>query len=152
MENIYEWEFSSDKWRWKMWYIIALSVVIWLVVWWFFTKQYVMSFLIILIAWISFFVENNSPENIKVEINELWIKVNNNFYEFSKIDSYSVIYDSWNAYMIRFFINKKWLKNLDLNLSNEIALDLKSILPNFVKENEGWELWTIDKIIKILKL
>jgi hypothetical protein len=51
--------------------MIALSVVIGLVVWGFMTKQYVMSFLIILITGISFFIENNSEENITVTLNQL---------------------------------------------------------------------------------
>lgn len=152
MENLYSFNFSTDKSRWKMWYIIALSVVIWLVIWWFLTRQYVMSFLIILISWIWFFVENNSPEQINVRINSLWIQVNNNFYEFTKIYNYAFIYDSWNAVILRLALKKKWLKYLDLNVDNNITYDLKQILPNFLDEDENLELTFTDKIIKLLKL
>ena len=73
---IYEWEFDDNKNRWTLWYIIALSIVLWLSIWWFFTKQYWMSFIILLIAWLVYFVENNSSDEIKVEILDLWINVN----------------------------------------------------------------------------
>jgi hypothetical protein len=135
-----------------MWYIIALSVIIWLVVWGFLTKQYVMSFLVILISWISFFIENNTEEHINVEINPLWIKVNSNFYEYSKIWSFSIVYDSWNAVLLRLILIKKWIKFVDLNIDNEIAIALKEILPNFIKEGEDGDFGVVDKVIKILKL
>jgi len=151
-EIIYNWSFSNDKNRWSLWYIIALSVIIWLVVWWFLTRQYVMSFLIILIAWVSFFIENNSEENTNVFITNLWIKINNSFYDFSKISSYTLIYDDENATLLRLSLVKKWIKYLDLNIDNNIALELKSILPNFIKEDEKTELNFSDKLIRILKL
>lgn len=152
MEIFYSWEFSSDKWRWKMWYIITISIVIWLVIWGFLTKQYVMSFLFILISWISFFIDNNSESEIKVEINSLWIKVSNSFYEFSKIESFWMIYEWWNAVLLRLNLKKRWIRVMDLNIDNEIAIKLKEILPNFLLEEEWWELSLTDKVIKMLKL
>lgn len=151
-DTIYSWTFSNEKNRWSMWYIIALSVVIWLVVWGFLTKQYVMSFLIILITWVTFFVENNSEENTNVFITNLWIKVNSTFYDFSKIASYTIIYDWENAVFLRLALVKKWLKFLDLDIDNNIAINLKWILPNFLNEDEKWELNFSDKLIRMLKL
>ncbi len=151
-EIIYNWSFSNDKNRWNLWYIIALSVIIWLVVWWFLTRQYVMSFLIILITWVSFFLENNSEETTQVYITNLWIKVNNSFYDFSKISSYTLIYDWENAVILRLALVKKWINFLDLTIDNNIALNLKWILPNFIVEDENWELSFTDKLIKIFKL
>lgn len=151
-EVIYNWNFSNEKNRWSMWYVIALSVIIWLVVWWFLTKQYVMSFLIILITGVTFFVENNSEENTNVSITNLWIKVNSTFYDFSKIWSYSIIYDWENAIILRLWLVKKWIKFLDLDIDNSIVHSLKEVLPNFIAENESWELDFSDKLIRILKL
>ncbi len=152
MENLYSFSFSTDKWRWKMWYIIALSVIIWLVIWWFLTRQYVMSFLIILISWISFFIDNNTPDQVNVDINSLWIKINNSFYDYPKIHSYTIIYDWWSAVLLRIALKKRWMKFLDLNIDNNIAYDLKQILPNFINEDENQELSFTDKLIKFLKL
>lgn len=154
MENdiIYNWSFSNDKNRWSLWYIWALSIIIWLVVWWFLTRQYIMSFLIILIAWVSFFIENNSEEITNVFITKLWVKVNNSFFDFSKIDSYTFIYEKENAVILRLSLIKKWIKYLDLNINNSIALALKEILPNFINEDEKTELSFSDKLVKMLKL
>lgn len=149
---IYNWSFSNDKNRWSMWYIIAISIIIWLIIWWFLTRQYVMSFLIILITWVSFFIENNSQENTDIYISNLWIKINSSFYDFSKIASYSFIYDWEYAIYLRLALNQRWIKYLDLDIDNNIAWILKNILPNFISEDEKAELSFTDKLIKILKL
>ncbi len=149
---LYSWAFEDKKNRGSLWYIIALSIVIWLTIWWFLTKQYWMSFIILLIAWISYFVENNSEDVINVEINELWIKIWNSFYDYSKISSFYYVYNWDKAIFLRLKINKKWVKIIDLNINNNIVKELKNILPNFIEEDSKWELSFIEKIIKILKL
>ena len=152
METIYKWNFDDNKNRGKLWYVIAISIVIGLSLWWILTKQYWLSFIIILIAWISFFIENNSSDNIEVEINELWIKVEWFFYDFSKINKYSFIYLWENAILIRLILNKKWIKNIDLKINNNICADLKQILSNYLEESENEELSTSEKLINLLKL
>ena len=152
-EIIYTWSFSNDKNRWPLWYIIALSIVIWLVVWWFLTKQYVMSFLIILITWVYFFVENNSEEITSIYIQNLWINIWNSFYEYTKFQSFNVIY-TWNeARILRLvLINNVWVKFIDLSIDNNVASILKDILPNFIIEDDKTEISFSDKLIKFLKL
>ena len=152
-EIIYTWSFSNDKNRWPLWYIIALSIVIWLVVWGFLTKQYVMSFLIILITWVYFFVENNSEEITSIYIQNLWINIWNSFYEYTKFQSFNVIY-TWNeARFLRLILkNNVWVKFIDLSIDNNVASILKEILPNFITEDDKTEISFSDKLIKFLKL
>ena len=149
---LYSWTFPDDKGRWQLWYIIVLSIIIWLVIWWFLTKQYWMSFIILLLSGLIFYIENNSEDIINVEINELWIKVSEYFYDYSKIDSYTFIYEWENAVILRLNLQKKWIKIIDLKIDNTVALELKQILPNFLKENEKEDFSFTDKIIRMLKL
>jgi len=135
-----------------MWYIIAISLIIWLIIWWFLVKQYWLSFVLILISGLFYFIENNSSDTVSVNINELWINADNNFYDFAWISSFSILYEEQNAILVRFFLTKKWMKILDLEIDNKIAIDLKSILPNFIKENEKASMSNTDKIIRLLKL
>jgi hypothetical protein len=108
--------------------------------------------LIILITGISFFIENNSEENITVTLNQLWIKINNSFYDYSKIASYTFIYDWEFAVILRLHLLNKWIKVVDLQVDNSITIDLKQILPNFINEDEKAELSFTDKLIRWLKL
>jgi len=149
---LYNWNFEDKKNRSTLWYIIALSIVIGLVVWWFLTKQYWMSFIILLISWLTYFIENNSDEHLNVDITELWIKIWAIFYDYSKVDSFSFIYSWENAILLRLNLNKKWIRFLDLNIDNSIVIDLKPILINYIEENPKWELSFSEKIIKLLKL
>lgn len=149
---LYSWSFSNDKNRGSLWYVIALSIVIGLVVWWFLSRQYPLSFLVILIAWVYFFIENNSDEVTHIYLTHLWLKLNNIFYDYSKIASYTLIYNDEQAVLLRITLIKKWLKYIDLTINNEIALILKEILPNYIREDEKGELSFTDKLIQILKL
>lgn len=149
---LYSWNFPDTKDRSQLWYIIVTSIIIWLVIWWFLTKQYWMSFFIILLSWTVFYIENNSSDIINVEITELWIKVDDFFYDYSKIYSYTLIYEWENAIVCRLNLNKRWISTVDLKIDNTIALELKNILPEYLKENEKEDFSFIEKIIRILKL
>ncbi len=148
----YSWKFEDKKNRSSLWYVIALSIVIWLIIWWFLTKQYGMSFIVLLIAWITYFIENNSDDEIEVLIWELWVKIGWSFYEYSRINSYSMIYNWENALLLRLNMNKQWLRNIDLMVNNDIATQLNKILPSLLEENPKWELSLSEKIIHLLKL
>lgn len=151
-EIIYSWKFSWVKKRWALWYSIVLSIIIWLVIWWFLSKMYIMSFVILLLAWLTYFVENNSDDIVWVDITELGIKIWTGFYDFSHMDSFTIIYEWENAILLRLNLNKKWLRNIDLDIDNNIAINLKNILPNFIQENPKENLSFIDKLIRLLKL
>ncbi len=151
-KTLYSWNFPDIKNRWSLWYIIALSVVIWLVIWWFLTKQYGMSFILLLITGIAYFVENNSDDEVWVEINELGMKVGSTFYDFSRIPSYAFIYDWDNAIFLRLNLAKKGIKQIDLKVNNEVTRELKQILPSFIEENPKQDLTFLERMIHLLKL
>lgn len=111
-----------------------------------------MSFLVILISGISFFIENNSDDVIEVSVLPLWLKINNAFYDYSKIAGYTFIYDGENAVILRLNLLQKGIRILDLQIDNSITMDLKQILPNFIKEDENGELSFVDKLIRWFKL
>ena len=150
-EVLYSWNFSTKKNRWKFWYTIALALVIWIVIWWFIMKQYWLSFVVMIIAGIYLFIENNSEEKVDVKVSELWIFINTSFYEFTKIVWYSIIYDESEPILLRLYL-KTGIKILDLDINLEIAKNLKNILAKYLEENINWKLTFWDKIIRMLKL
>lgn len=153
MQNIlYSWKFSSEKQRGSMWYIIALSIIIWIVLWWFLSRQYILSFLVILIAWVYFFIENNSEDTVNVSITQLWIQINSTFYDYSKIASYTFLYHESEPILLRLNLIQRGIKRIDLKVNNEITLPLKEILPNSIKEDTKGEISFADRLIQFLKL
>ncbi len=153
MEILYSWEFSTEKNRWKNWYVIAISILLWITIWWILTKQYWLSFIVLLLSWVFYFVENNSDDNVKIIINNLWIQIWENFYEYWKIKNYSYIY-VWNIpYFLRLNINKAWLKHIDLKINEKIFLDLQNILKSYILEDlDWWKLSFSEKLVERLKL
>lgn len=150
---LYNWIFSSKQDRSPLWYTIAVSIAIWLVIWWFLSKQYWMSFFIIMLIWYIFYIENNSNDTVNVNITSQWIKVDTNFYAFSNISSFTLIYENENPILLRLNIsNKMSIWSVDVWINNNIALDIKNILSQFLEENNKEQLTFIEKIIKILKL
>ncbi len=152
MNILYSWEFEDTKDRWAYWYIIALSIVIWIAIWWFITKQYGMSFVVLFISGLFYFIENNSDDIVKVTLTDLWIQIWANFYEYAKISNYSYIYDNSIPIFLRLNINAIGLKNIDLNIDQNIIQELKNILSNYMEENTKWELSVMERLIHKLKL
>ncbi len=153
MSNLqYSWEFNDKKNRWQLWYIIAISVVIWSTIWWFFTKQYWFSFIILLIWWLYYFNENNSQDIVKVELSDIWMKINWVFYDYSSIDSYSIVFKWETPLLLRVNLNKKWLRFIDVKINRWNISDIKNVLSNFIEETEKSELSFSEKLINLLKL
>jgi len=151
-ETLYSWEFDDKKNRWSLWYIIALSFVIWISIWWFFTAQYWMSFIVLLIAWLVYFVENNSEDIVKVIITDLWISIAWSFYDYESIRSWWLVYVWSEPIILRLNLNKKWLRNIDVKIESWIISDIKNILLNYIEEIPKIELTFAEKMIKLLKL
>lgn len=151
-KTLYTWTFEDKKNRSPLWYIIAISCVVWLAIWWFLTKQYGMSFIVLLVAGIAFFVENNSEDHINVKVTDLGIKVSEKFYDFSRITGYAFMYSWDNAIFLRLWLNQRGIKMIDLKINNSIASDLKPILPQYIEENPQKEMSFVDRMIYLLKL
>lgn len=153
MDNIlYSWKFDDSRERSSLWYIIALSIVLWVSIWWFFTKQYWLSFIVLLIAGLAYYLENNSEDQIEVVIQENGILIAQSFYDFSSISSFTPIYVWEEVVSVRFNLNKKWLRFIDVQVDNKILQDLKSILWEFMAEDEKIEMAFSEKMTKKLKL
>lgn len=151
-ENLYSWEFEDKKERWTLWYVIALSVAIWICIWWFFTKQYGMSFIVLLVSWLFYFVENNSEDMVKVLISQLWITIAGTFYDFWSIVSYWIVYNKQDPILLRLNLKKRWIKNIDVKINSLNIIEIKNILSEFLEETQKIELSLPEKIINLLKL
>lgn len=149
---LYSWNFEDSKERSALWYMIALAIAIWLIIWGFLTRQYGMSIVVMLVVGFFYFLENNSEDQVQVVISELGISVQNNFYDFSRIAGYSLVYNEDQAIFLRLHLKKKGISFLNLRIDNAIAAQLRSFLPNFIEENAKQEITFLEKISHILKL
>ncbi len=149
---LYKWNYEDLRDRSPLWYMIALSIAIGLIIWGFLNRQYGMSIVIMLATWFYYYLENNSDEHVSVEVSDLWIKVQWIFYDYAKIAGYSLVYQWDSAVFLRLMINKRGIWVLNVKVDNTIAANLRSILPNYIEENEKQEISFSEKIISLLKL
>lgn len=150
--SLYSWQYDDTKNRWKVWYILAISIIIWLIIWWIFTRQYGFSVIIFLVSGIYLFVENNSSDTVKVLIHENGVKVSESFYEYEKIENYSYVFSKENPVFLLLNLQKKWLRQLHLQINQDIYETLEKILPNYIEKTENKPLSKIETLLQILKL
>lgn len=149
---LYDWSYEDSKDRSPLWYMVALSIAIWLIIWGFLTKQYGMSIVIMLIIGFFFYIENNSEDNMHVEISTLGIKIHHLFYDYSRINSYSIMYSGDQAVYLRLHLNKKGVNFANVRVDNRIAGEIRPILSGYIEENPKGEIWFMEKVAHLLKL
>ena len=151
-QSLYSWNFADNREKSALWYIIALSLAGWLIVFWFLTKLYGMSIVLMLIVWLYFLLENNADESVQVDITELGISIQWSFYDYSRIESFRFIYDEAEAIYLRLSIRKSWVKHMNIRVDNDIVTIIRPILSQFIQEDAKWDISTLEKIIHKLKL
>jgi len=111
-----------------------------------------MSFIFLLIAWLFYFTENNSPKYIWVNINESWIKIAETFYNYNSINYYQFINKDNKTYILRFNLNNRGLKYIDVKVENMNENEIREILSSYIEEEDERELNLSEKFIYLLKL
>jgi hypothetical protein len=150
---MFTWQFNTKKEKSASWYTIALVIAIALIIWWFLTQMYIMSVVVLLVIWVYILIENNSPDVFDVEINDNWILIWEEFYDFPKIEAFSILYNKNIAVSLRIRLNSKGFKLLDVPLDWKYsAADIRSFLAQFIKEDEKSELSSLDSLTNYLKL
>lgn len=153
MENaLYSWSFDDKQDRGTLWYTIMLSVVIGLVIWGFLNRWYGMSFIILLISGLFYFVENNSPDVVVVHIGENGVIVGEKLYEYTSMESFGYIYDHGNPILLRFNLTRKWMRALDVRIDSITANEVAPILWQFLEQTPRQDLSFTERLIKWMKL
>jgi hypothetical protein len=150
-KNNLSWTFNEIN-RTTYWYIIALSIVIWISIWWIFTKQYWLSFIVILISGLYYFTETDSEEKIEVSLEDKWVYISKTLYNYKDIDFFQFINNKNRLFLLRLHLNKKGAKFIDVRIDENIKTDVEQKLLNIIEKYEDEELSFIEKSIFYLKL
>ncbi len=149
---LHQWQYQDNKDRSPLWYMIALSVSIWLIVWGFLTLQYGMSIVVMIVTGLFYFLEIHSDEIIEVKISEAGIWIQKSFYEYSHIASYSFIYSGKDVIYMRLKLRRSPIRLLSLRIDNSQLLAIENILLEALGEPERQDIWIVDRISHFLKL
>lgn len=150
---MFSWEFENKKEKSITWYITASVIWLALIIYWLFTWMYTMSLVVLILVWVYLLIENNSPDKISIEIDDNWVLIWEDFYDYPKIESYSIVYNKNIPELIRFRLRTKWFSVLDIPYSNQItASEIRNYLNNFLEEDKDSQITNMDKLINYLKL
>ena len=124
-----------------------------IVVWAFITRQYGLWLIVLLVAGIFFYVDNNSEEETSVAITSTGIQVSTSFYDFSKFSQYSFVLDGSDIVFIRLYLLKPTTSRyIDIDVDIEVSQVLSQVLPNFLPEWTKQILTFTEKLTHLLKL
>lgn len=149
---LYSWTYDDTKNRSPRWYMLALAISIGLIIWGFITGQYGMSILVMLIVGFVYFLENNSEDQVAVQITNLWIAVQDAFYDYPKVQSFSIVYDGPNPIFLRLKLKRRGIPVVNIRLDSSIASDVRPLLVQFLEESDKEEISFIEKITHFLQL
>lgn len=149
---MFSWSFSNKKSRTSKWYITAIICVLVFLIYGIISGVYMMSIAILLFAWVFLLIENNSVPMTNVIIDQNWIHLNQEFYEWNNFDSFGIFY-VWNLQIVRLISKNKIANVFDIPLSPEIdKIELANFLSNFVTENKNMKANNLDNLARIIKI
>ena len=150
---MYHWQFASGHEKPASWYIAALVVVLFLVIYGIIEWLYMMSIVAFLFAWVYIMKENNSAPITDVDVADTGIQVQETFYPYTDMNSFAIIYDGNAARMLRLWLKKGISTLIDIPLTSDVnPAELKKFLIQYVTENEHAEFSKTDKMIQAMRL
>jgi hypothetical protein len=99
-------------------------------------------------------MENNSLEHIQIIVDENGVNIAGNFYDYAKIEEFSIIYDNKIAILLRLRTKKHSINYIDIDLSKDVnPAELRAYLAKYIAESEnGGELTSNERLIRFLKI
>lgn len=150
---MFSWQFTTHKDRPKSWYLIALVVVLFLVIYGIYEWLYLMSVVSFLFAGVYIMMENNTNPITSVLVDEQKIKVNSSVYELSKISRFAYLSDNEKVMMLRIFPKKSIATIIDIPLTEEVdTVALREFLETKIEFDADVDWGKSDRIIHAMRL
>jgi hypothetical protein len=134
------------------WYMTAGVIVLAIIAYGLITAEYIMAIAFALLAGVYYILHNEAPKNITVSITTLGIVIEKDFYQFSDIESFWIVYVPPKVRLFYLRPAKKWSSDIKLELMDQNPMVLRQLLQPYIKELPGQGESLIDKISRVLKL
>ncbi|MDP3043219.1 MAG: hypothetical protein Q8N21_02355, partial [bacterium] len=84
-------EYEKHK-RTKSWYVMAIVIALALLLFAFFTKNFLFAVIIIMAAFVIILHDGREPDLIKINVTDEGIIVGRKFYDYDEIKDFSIVY------------------------------------------------------------
>ncbi|MDD2487685.1 MAG: hypothetical protein PHS92_04940 [Candidatus Gracilibacteria bacterium] len=150
---MFNWNFSAKKEKSSSWYTIAIIIGLAIIIWGFIIGLYIMSIVIFIFAGVYILVENNSPSTIDIFVDENGIQIGETFYDYPKIETFSIMYNKNKPVYLRLKLRTSGFKLIDIPFDGKVnTASLRAYLIDYINEDEKGEITGMDKLIGYLKL
>ena len=120
----------------KKWYIIASIIAVGLIVYALIDKNYFFALVIIIAAGLIVFFDNEPPKKLNFTIKYDGVEVGKNFYEFTSMVNFYIIYKPKEGVKKLFFEFKNPLKHrLSINLYDQNPIIIRDYLLQYLTED-----------------
>lgn len=155
-EEIISWqvpEYEKHE-RTRRWYIIATAVALALLLYAFFTRNYLFFGIIVMGAMVIIFLDGREPEMVDFSITDEGVIIGKKFHDHDTIKDFSIVYKPSQQVKRLYFEFKNTVKpRLSIPLENEDPLVIRRYLLKYLKEDlERTDQPTSEGLAKLFKL
>lgn len=136
----------------KRWYLIAAVAALSVIVYALITAQYTMAIVFALLAAVYHLVHNHPAKNIMVQITTLGMVIDGEFYQFSDIAAFWILYQPPVIKKLQIRIRKRFLPDLSLEIMDQDPQIIRQVLEQKVSEIVGRTEHFSDKLARWLQL
>lgn len=153
MNILFAWTYASRFEKGALWYMIAITIVLTLVLYGISQWIWIMSVVVLLFAWVYMLHENNSPPTLRAEITDTGINTGNVFYEYARISSFTIIYTENVAHTLRIHVIKNIPPVCDIVLPLDMNIaELRAYLSTQIAEDPTEKFTFSDYLVRFLRL
>lgn len=121
------------------WYVIMLTIGLFLVGYGLFTNNFLFALIIVLFAIIIFLQSHQKPHNVPFSITDLGVIVNNRFYAYSEFSDFYIIYNPPEVKTLFLEPESTFRPRLRVSLEDQDPNEIKFTLRQFLSENVSKE-------------
>jgi len=136
----------------KTWFFIAGIVVLAIIIYALITAEYTMAIVFALLAGVYYILHNETPRNVTVSITTLGIIVDKDFFQFSDIQNFWIVYQPPKVGALYLRPVKRTASDIRIELMEQNPMVLRNLLKTQIKELQGEGENLVDKMTRLLRL
>jgi hypothetical protein len=136
----------------KTWFFVAGIIVLAIIIYALIVAEYSMAIVFALLAGVYYILHNETPRNITVNITTLGIIVDKDFFQFSDIQHFWIVYQPPKVSVLYLRPVKRLSSDIRIELRDQNPMVIRNLLKTQIKELQGEGENLIDKMTRWLRL
>lgn len=149
----FSWTFASRFEKTQHWYIIATTVIVTAVIVSFLVGEFLLGIVLIIFAGVYLLYDINSHPDVRINIGANGLSINEDIYDYTRMQSFGVIRVDKKPMILRFRTNMKTVGNIDIFIDPAIDLSaLRLYLQTYIPEDAESDIGALERLLLGLRL